>query len=220
MKLPFSIEQFFGVIRQYNETVWPMQVLWTLAALAAVVLVFTRWPKEQKASVAISALLALLWAWVGLVYHLAFFTAINPAAWVFGGLALAGAALLAWHGVWRRELTFAWHATGRALTGLVLVVYALLVYPLWSTAAGHGYPELPTFGLPCPTTIFTIGMLALAQGRRVRRALVVPVLWSLVGGQAAFLLDVAPDYGLALAGLVALGLMWHPPVAEPTLAHA
>lgn len=29
-----------------------------------------------------------------------------------------------------------------------------------ATRAGHPYPELPTFGLPCPTTIFSIGALA------------------------------------------------------------
>jgi hypothetical protein len=67
-------------------------------------------------------------------------------------------------------------------------------------------PELPTFGLPCPTTIFTIGLLALAPSSSPRAVLAVPILWCLVGSQAAFLLDVAPDFGLLAAGVAAIAL--------------
>ena len=46
----------------------------------------------------------------------------------------------------------------------------------------------------------------MAVGSKVRVALVVPLLWSLVGGQVVFLLD-GPPIGVYLpAGLIALGL--------------
>ncbi len=203
MQLPFSADQFFAVIRQYNEAVWPAQVLVLLMGLAAIALLL--W-KRSWSSVAISGILALLWTWMGVVYHLAFFTSINPLAYVFGAISLVGAAAFVWLGMLRRELDFIPRRDGRSLMGMVLMVFALLIYPAWSSVAGHTYPNLPTFGLPCPTTIFTIGMLAMAVGSKVRFALVVPILWSLVGGQAAFLLDVPPDWGLVVAGLIALGL--------------
>lgn len=203
MQLPFSADQFFAVIRQYNEAVWPAQVLVVLMGLAAMALLL--W-KRSWSSVAISGILALLWTWMGVVYHLAFFTSINPLAYVFGAISLVGAAVFVWLGMLRSELDFIPRRDGRGLMGMVLMVFAFLIYPAWSSMAGHAYPSLPTFGLPCPTTIFTIGMLAMAVGRKVRIALVVPILWSLVGGQAAFLLDVPPDWGLVVAGLIALGL--------------
>jgi hypothetical protein len=91
--------------------------------------------------------------------------------------------------------------------GLLLVVFALAIYPAWSVYAGHAYPELPTFGLPCPTTIYTIGLLAFLVRPYPRTPLVVPVVWSFIGGQAAFLLSVPQDLGLVVAGLVGLVLL-------------
>jgi hypothetical protein len=90
----------------------------------------------------------------------------------------------------------------------------LVVYPIWASLAGHPYPELPTFGLPCPTTIFTIGVLSLASSARLRPILVAPILWSLVGSQAAFLLDVKPDLGLLVAGIAAVAMFVWPTLGQ------
>lgn len=49
-----------------------------------------------------------------------------------------------------------------ALAGIALIADALVLYPVWSAYSGHSYPETATFGLPCPTTIFTIGVLCFA----------------------------------------------------------
>lgn len=55
MQLPFSVEQFYGVFRDYNTTLWPAQVLLTVPALAAIALV--RVPRRWS-GVAVSAILA------------------------------------------------------------------------------------------------------------------------------------------------------------------
>lgn len=55
---------------------------------------------------------------------------------------------------------------------------------------------MPTFDLPCPTTIFTIGLLAFLKTSYPRSPYIVPVLWYFIGGQAAFLLEVPSDFGL------------------------
>lgn len=204
MQLPFTIDQFFGVFRDYNAAVWPAQAFLLGLAVAAVVLVAVR---RQWSGAAISAILAFLWAWLGLAYHFAFFTAVNPAAWAFGGVSLAGAAIFFWQGVVRRTLAFEAVAGVRAAAGVALIVFALIAYPAWSYMAGHRYPAMPTFGLPCPTTIFTIGVLAFLVKPYPRSALVVPVLWCLVGVQAAFLLGVPQDFGLGVAGVVGIALL-------------
>jgi len=204
MGLPFTVEQFYSVFRQYNETIWPGQILLFISALTAVILVFVprRW-----SNVLLSSYLAFIWAWVALAYHLAFFASINQLAYVFSVLSLSGAIVFCLEGVIRRRLHFAWTGRGRGWVGLALIVFALVVYPMWSWYAGHGYPFMPTFGLPCPTTIFTIGLLSFLNRPHPRTPFIIPVLWCLMGAQAAFLLGVTQDMGLIVAGLIAIVLL-------------
>lgn len=200
MSLPFTHEQFFDVFRRYNDAIWPMQALLTLLGLAAVALLFV--PGRGRA---VSAILAGLWAWMAIAYHLAFFAAINPAALLFAALFLAGAVSFAWSGVWRCGLRFGWPGAPRGVLGTALIALALLGYPLAAEVLGQRYPALPTFGLPCPTTLFTAGVLLFLSPPYPRHVIVVPLAWSLVGTQAALLLGVAQDFALIAA---AAALVW------------
>ena len=74
------------------------------------------------------------------------------------------------------------------------------MYPAINAAQHLSVSRIPTFGVPCPTMIFTAGMLMLATPRSWRLS-IVPVIWSLIGGSAAFLLGVRADYALPLAGI-------------------
>ncbi len=204
MELPFTAEQFFGIFRAYNTTLWPVQLF--LLALAGMAVILVLWPRSWS-GVGVSAILALLWGWMGLAYHLAFFTSISAPAYAFAAVFVVGAVVFLWQGVVQRRLEFRWQGGARGVTGLLLVVYALVVYPAWSHFAGQPYLETPTFGLPCPTTIFTMGLLACLVRPYPRSVFVVPVLWSLVGIQAAFLLSVPQDLGLAVAAVVGLVLI-------------
>jgi len=204
MQLPFTIEQFYGVFSDYNTAVWPAQ--WFLAALALVAVAAMLGPRPWS-GVAVSAILALLWTWIALAYHLAFFARISPAAYAFSAVSMVGAAVFIWQGVIRRKLAFGWVPGLRSVAGVVLIVFALVVYPVWSAYAGHPYPATATFGLPCPTTIFTIGVLCFAVPPTPRSPLIVPFLWCLVGAQAAFLLDLQPDLGLMAASAVSIALL-------------
>lgn len=204
MRPPFTAEQFFGVFATYNQAVWPAQAILLALALAAVAMVFMR---RRWSGPAISAILAILWTWVALAYHLAFFSTINPLAYLFAGASLIGAVVLAWHGIVRRRLEFRWQADMRSVVATALVVFALVAYPAWMWLMGHRYPTFPTFGLPCPTTLFTIGMLAYLARPHPRGPLVVPVLWCAVGVQAAFLFGVQADLALVFAGVVGIVLI-------------
>lgn len=204
MVLPFTVEQFFGVFRAYNVAVWPAQV--PLVALALLALYLAARPNRWS-SRAICAILGVLWLWLGLAYHLAFFSAINPLAYAFAAVSVAGGVAFLWFGVARGQLHFRLAPFGRGWLGVALVAFALVAYPAWSVLAGHRYPEFPTFGLPCPTTIFTVGMLAFLVPPYPRAALVAPVLWCFVGSQAAFLLGVPQDLGLLVAAAAGVFLL-------------
>jgi len=207
MPLPFTAEQFYEVFRTYNEAVWPAQ--WMLLGLAAMAIYLVLRPRPWSHR-AVSAILAGLWVWLAIAYHFVFFAAINPLAYAFGAASLGGALVFLWQGVVRGELRFAAGNSGFHYAGWVLIAFALLVYPVWSWLEGHRYPAMPTFGLPCPITIFTIGMLALQTTPHVRAPLSVPVLWCFIGGQAAFLLNVRPDLGLVAAGLLGSVMLIRP----------
>lgn len=204
MILPFTREQFFELFSAYNLAVWPMQfVLAGLALAIACALLFR--PARSGRLVAFG--LAALWGWTAVAYHLVFFRTINPAAWIFAAIGLATAAGFLWLGAWRGELKFAPVSRVRRLWAWSIVAFSLAGYPLLGFWAGHVFPAAPTFGLPCPTTLFTVGLLLLA-GPGLHRALVLgPLAWSLVGGSAALALDVPQDFSLFVASAACLYLL-------------
>lgn len=201
MVMPFTVGQFFEIFARYNQRVWPMQIILTMMAIAIVVLLFR---PRYYGSRLIAAGLSFFWAWMAVAYHFAFFAAINPAAWFFGAFFLVGALWFAWIGVIRNRLRFSLRGGMRGLLGGLLVIFSLIIYPLIGFFSGHHYPAMPTFGLPCPTAIFTLGILLFAVAPFPRSAFIVPVLWSGIGSFAAFQLGVPQDYGLLIAGLIGL----------------
>lgn len=202
--MPFTPAQFFDVFRQYNEAVWPAPLLLLAGAVAAVGLAFQAGPRAARV---LSALLAVLWLWMGAVYHIGFFSAINPAAPIFGALFIAQAGLFVWLGVRSTRLAFTVRSDTRGIAGAVLIVYALVVYPVLGHLLGHRYPAAPTFGLPCPTTIFTFGVLLWARAPVPRVLVVVPMLWAALGAVAAMQLGVPEDFGLLVAGVTAVPMI-------------
>jgi hypothetical protein len=74
-------------------------------------------------------------------------------------------------------------------------------------ALGHSYPEAPTFGVPCPTAILTIGVLVGARGHVPLTLAIVPIVWGLIGGSAAVLLGVPTDYVLLGSGLLLTAIL-------------
>ena len=56
-------------------------------------------------------------------------------------------------------------------TALAALGGALVAYPVLSAMLGREFPEMPTFGLPCPTTIFTLGLLAFLKWSKFGTAL-------------------------------------------------
>lgn len=198
MKIPFTTEQFFEVFRNYNQAVWPAQIILYLFALTAIASIFLRTVQKSKI---IFGILAVLWLWMGIMYHLLFFTTINKAAWLFGSLYLVQAFLFIWYGVWRNRIKVTFKIDFYSFTGILFILYGLLIYPILGHFLGHSYPGSPTFGLPCPTTIFTFGMLLMMNSKVPMPIVIVPLLWSIIGFFAAINFRIKEDVGLLIAGI-------------------
>jgi hypothetical protein len=202
MTLPFTRGEFLDVFGVYNTHLWPAAaVLWlTTVAVVIVFAVAARPPRRLM-----TALLAFHWAWSGIVYHGLLFTTINPAAWLFAVLFVAQAVMFAW---WGAALEF---SRGRSIGHTIswtLIVYALL-YPGLAWAGGLVYPRLPTFGVPCPTTIFTAGVLLAAEPPLPAAMTAIPIAWTVIGGSAALFLGIHADLILPVAGCCLVASLVH-----------
>ncbi|MGD8999914.1 MAG: DUF6064 family protein [Granulosicoccaceae bacterium] len=201
MAIPFTVQQFYEVFTHYNEAIWPIQILLYATALIALTLTFS---EQRWAHRTIALILSGLWIWGGIVYHLIFFTRINAAAWLFGILFIFAAAVFIWFGAVKERLHFRPASNLRSILGLVLILYALVIYPLIGFFSGHHYPALPTFGVPCPLTIFTLGILLLTDPPAPLQVLIIPVFWTGIGSVAAIRFGVAQDIGMLVAAAVTL----------------
>ena len=196
MDLPFTHVEFFQVFRGYNQAVWPVQWVWLAVAVAALVVVRGGTRRGTRAMLLV---LAALWLWMGVVYHGVFFRRINPAAAFFAGLFIAQALLLVVYAL-RGGAVIRPDASWPGKLGWSIVAYGLVVYPVVGAALGHRYPASPTFGLPCPTTLYTLGVLIWMRPLQWRLAL-IPLGWAVIGTVAALQLGVREDLGLAVAAL-------------------
>jgi hypothetical protein len=214
-KIPFTTEQFLQVFEKYNQAIYPFQFVLTLVAIivpigfanAAVFLTASRKPFANKL---ISCSLGFFWLWTGIVYHLIFFTAISPPAYLFGTLFIIQGLLFFYEGVARNRLSFRPSRRFDGILGAVFIAYALVIYPSIGYVLGRIFPSTPTFGTPCPTTIFIFGLLLWADRKISLSLLIIPILWSIVGTSAALSFGVKEDFGLLVAATMGTAALAKP----------
>jgi hypothetical protein len=194
MNLPFSEKEFLDVFGAYNRALWPVVIaLWAMTAA-----VVAQWLRTRRlAARRVWSLLAVHWAWSGVVYHWLFFRRINPAALLFGALFVAQAMLFISLAATAKGEVRA-ETSPRSLLGAALAAYGL-VYPFVGLALGLRYPRVPLFAVPCPTTLVTAGLLV-ASVRVPRVVSVIPMVWAAIGAFAAFALGIRADFALPVAG--------------------
>jgi hypothetical protein len=204
MNLPFSLTDFLNVFKDYNQSVFPLQIVFYFVAFLCIYLLFTG---NKNATRIISIVLAFFWLWMGIVYHILFFSEINSAAFIFGGFFILEGIIFAGCGLIRKKLSFEYMKSTANIAGIFLITYALIIYPVLGHNLGHTYPYSPTFGLPCPTTIFTFGILLFTNKKMPWHLLIIPLLWSFIGFIAALNLTIYEDTGLFVAGVMGFVLL-------------
>ncbi|ANW05322.1 hypothetical protein LMTR13_05635 [Bradyrhizobium icense] len=202
--LPFTSEQFLAVFGNYNSAIWPVQIAAYLLGGVVAALLFL---KTREADRIIAGILASMWLWTGIGYHGLWFSAINQAAYLFAALFVVQGCYIFYSG-FSHQIHFGPRPDMASWAGMAFIAYAAIVYPLIGVATGRSYPHMPMFGItPCPVTIFTFGLFLLTTSPVPRWLLVVPFVWSLIGGSAAILLNVPQDWFLLASGFIAAPLI-------------
>ncbi|HZW38600.1 MAG TPA: DUF6064 family protein [Ignavibacteriaceae bacterium] len=199
--MPFTTKEFLEVFKNYNLSVYPAQIILNLAAILILSHLFL---KRNYSDKFINLFLAILWLWIGIVYHWLFFTSINGAAYGFAVLFILQALIFIYFGVYKDKIKYDYKKNDNKVISLFIIAYSLILYPLLGIMGGHIYPYNPTFGLPCPTTIFTFGIVLFANTRIKWYFIIIPILWSIIGLSAVWNFSIYEDVGLIMSALISV----------------
>ncbi len=202
--MPFTVSDFLNVFKNYNLTVYPFQIILFLSAIFTI---YISVRKKVYSDKLITSILVFYWIWIGFVYHILFFSVINPAAYIFGIIFILQGFLFFKSGILDKRLQFEFSNNLKSMIGALFLIYALIIYPVLGYFDGRIYPESPTFGLPCPTVIFTFGILLWAKNKVPLYLVIIPFIWSIIGISAAVNLGIKEDFGLVIAGLLCCGFI-------------
>ncbi len=199
MSVPFTFDEFLEMLERFNTEWWPVHLIMYTLAVAAIYFAVR---KTRYSGKVVTAILVFFWIWVGAVFNLLYFSKFYPMAYLFVVLFILEGIILAVAGLFWQRLTFRVRADLFGLVGAILIIYALIGYPLIANFTGRGYPHLLLTGMmPCPTAIFTLGLLLWSEKPIPKIVPVIPVIYALTGF-VPVKLGVVEDIGLIAAGIL------------------
>lgn len=208
--IPISSEVLFSLYGGYNLGTWPAPFVGY--ALGVLALGLALRPLAASSQL-IGLILAAFWLWTGSIFHITTFAPLNWGAWIFGVLFMLEGLLL-WLGAFKGGLHFRFMPGLRGGFGLALFVFAL-AYPLLDLASGHPWPQMQLPGtLPAPTTLATLGLLLMGEGRGARTLSVLPLAWALTEGAAAVFLGIWQDVAMAAGVVAGTALLFAKPATQ------
>jgi len=197
-----TLERFLKYASAYNQELFPAQYLMLGLGLIAILLVFFR---TKHSSRYISAILAFFYGWIGLQFYMVYFKEFMPIPFVFGVLFILQALIFIFEGTIRNRISFKFKTDLYGLTGALLIFYAIFGYQALEYLLERGYPEILSFGMfPCPTVIFSLGILLWTGIKFPPYILIFPLIHALSGFIPAFMIGIIEDIGLIISGLVAI----------------
>lgn len=200
-----TLERFLNYASRYNLDLYPAQYLMLGLGLIAILTVFFR---TKTSSRFISAILAFFYGWIGIQFYMIYFKEFMPIPFVFGILFIIQALIFILEGTIRNRISFQFKTDIYGLTGALLLFYAIFGYQALEYLLGRGYPEILSFGMfPCPTVIFSLGILLWTGKKFPPYILIFPIIQALSGFIPAFIIGIIEDIGLIISGLLIVSLL-------------
>jgi hypothetical protein len=211
MNLSLDLDQMMSVFGSYNPAIWPMQVF---AYLAGLVALYSASKQTRFSDNIASGILSFFWMWTGIVFCLFYWAPTYPTAYAFGILFIAQGLVFLLSSI-KATLSYRAQRNRFTLIGWLFIAYAMVGYPLFGYFLGHVYPRSLPFGLvPCPTAVFTLGLLMMTDKSIPRYVLAIPVIWS-VCAVVPVMSGIYEDAGLILAGLVCIPMLLRRDARKP-----
>jgi hypothetical protein len=204
MVIPFTTEQFFNVFEKYNLSIFPFQLIIFVLGIIGLIFLNSKSPLKNKF---IGSFLGFLWIWMGLVYHITFFSEINKVALMFGIIFIFQGVLILTNTLIKDKLTFTFTTQSKDYVGYFFIIFGLIIYPVISYIIKDSFDKTIALGLLCPTTIFTFGFFILANKKFPIYLLLIPTLWAFVGLRAAVSFGVYQDYMIMIVAICAIAIL-------------
>ena len=205
MSFKITIEDFLLTLENYNLDIWPLQVFSYILGILAVVLAIKSTKYSNRI---ISLILSIYWLWIGMVFCLIYWSKTYEPAYIFGVMIIIQG-LIFLNSFFRQNISFSFKPDFYSIFGILLIFYSMIGYPFVGLFIGHTYPRFFPFGLvPCPTIIFTFGLLLWADRKFSRYIIINPTLCSLPGFLAVYH-GIFEDIGLIISGLLAAFLIFY-----------
>jgi hypothetical protein len=202
--LLFSPRVYYRLLELHNLAVWPVHILTVLFGLAALyVLLVPGRSRDRFVFLALGA----VWLWVAWSFLWHRYASINwAAAYVAPFYALEGL-LIILIGAAKGALPFPTDRKIPFLSGLALLAFSLVGYPLIAPGFGRPWLAAEVFGIaPDPTATATLAILALSRSRLRWLLMIIPLLWCMTSGATLWTMDAADFFVAPLAALAAVGL--------------
>ncbi len=203
---PITFEQFLKLITGYNQAVWPMQIV---AYILGITALFFAIKETKYSSRIISAILSFFWLWVGIVFSLMFVSKIWKLNIVTGIMFIIQAILFLILGVFKPNIPFRFRPDVYGVIGIIFIAYAIIGYPIIEYLIGRSYSQFLYIGIfPCPTIVFTFGLLLWMAKKLPKYILIIPFIIS-IEGILAIPLGVYEDIGMVIAGLLGTVMIFY-----------
>jgi hypothetical protein len=153
-----STEIFWTRLGAYNEATLPIQAVMIIIAAFLTYRVFAK--PGAKTDVWMKAFLSFAFAWNGVVFFL--FFARNPISTFTGVPLFIVVAVLFAMDIFTKKTQFRLPDAKWRKVLTVLWILLVFLYPLIGWTLGHAYPKTCTPMMPCPLTVFALGLVAAA----------------------------------------------------------
>lgn len=201
-----TAENWWEIIKNYNNTIFPTQIILHLVAIIIVLVFFIKPQKEM--SLILKGYLTFSFAWIGIVFFLILGNGLD--SYIFSALLFISIAVFFCIDIFRKKFEFQipeirWQ---RYLMGILLLT--TIFYPLAGFLIGHIYPSAIFLGtFPCSTTALALILLSFSVPNVDIKPYILLLIWAI---PFPILIQI-PKFGvyedsiMLISGLFAIGFL-------------
>jgi hypothetical protein len=199
-----TTEEFWSQLGYFNATTWPVQIIWLVAVMIALYLIFTQ--RTAWANIAMKLLLSFAFAWNGVGFFLV--VADGPIYDYFYAPLFILIAILLIVDIFTKRTVFKLPEKRWIKYATYTWILSWLIYPLVGMALGRDFPRVCTPMNPCPSTVFAIALVAAAIPKTDKILFIMLLPWAIMGlPKCLGIFNCYEDCILFASGVYGLGML-------------